>query len=357
MSQATIKDVARISGVSIGTVDRVLHNRGRVSQSSRDSVLKAIEELNYSPSQIARALVSRKNAITIGITFPIVESEFWREAQLGITYAENKLYPFGVKIILDSIRTYHFNEQLNSIDRLLSQGVNGVVFTALDDTYTDELERHIPSDVPYATVINDSIGSNRSLFVGPNDFSLGILNAKLVSLYCQPECNIVIIAPNATLASTQQRISGFLSKINLESLNITVLRIYSIKSQSEENLYDDVYNAAIDCIENYSNLNAIYVTNGLTEWAAAAVEASGKKGEILLFGHEYTQRVPYFINENIIAATIYQRPAQEWYRAIMMLYDHIAGNNIIESPIYYTECSIITKETLPFIQIGEMNMI
>ena len=49
---STIKDVAIAAGVSPGTVDRVLHNRGKVSEAKRKKVLKAIEKLDYTPSQI-----------------------------------------------------------------------------------------------------------------------------------------------------------------------------------------------------------------------------------------------------------------------------------------------------------------
>ena len=49
-SQPTIKDVARLSGVSIGTVDRVLHNRGKVSEQNMSAVQNAIERCGLPPS-------------------------------------------------------------------------------------------------------------------------------------------------------------------------------------------------------------------------------------------------------------------------------------------------------------------
>ena len=45
----TIKDIAEIAGVSVGTVDRVLHNRANVSQSAREKVAKALKNMNYHP--------------------------------------------------------------------------------------------------------------------------------------------------------------------------------------------------------------------------------------------------------------------------------------------------------------------
>lgn len=58
--QATIFDVARMCNVSRGTVDRVIHNRGRVSQDTVDKVKRAIEILGYSPNLNASILASKK---------------------------------------------------------------------------------------------------------------------------------------------------------------------------------------------------------------------------------------------------------------------------------------------------------
>lgn len=50
----TIKDIARMAGVSAGTVDRVLHNRGDVSAASREKVQKVLDEIDYHPNMFAR---------------------------------------------------------------------------------------------------------------------------------------------------------------------------------------------------------------------------------------------------------------------------------------------------------------
>ena len=55
-----IKDIAELAGVSEGTVDRVLHNRGDVSEKSRIAVTKVLAEMNYTPNLFARSLASKK---------------------------------------------------------------------------------------------------------------------------------------------------------------------------------------------------------------------------------------------------------------------------------------------------------
>ncbi|MCL7707540.1 LacI family DNA-binding transcriptional regulator, partial [Enterobacter kobei] len=54
----TIYDIARVAKVSKSTVSRVLNNQTNISDAARERVLKAIEELNYQPNKMARALTS-----------------------------------------------------------------------------------------------------------------------------------------------------------------------------------------------------------------------------------------------------------------------------------------------------------
>ena len=60
-NMVTINDVAKAAGVSKGTVDRVLHNRGEVSKKSKEKVLRVIEELGYKPNLYASMLASEEN--------------------------------------------------------------------------------------------------------------------------------------------------------------------------------------------------------------------------------------------------------------------------------------------------------
>ncbi len=73
--KVTIKDVAKKSGVSIATVSLVLHGNPRISSETRKRVLKAVEELDYQPSMLARGLVMRQ---TGNIGFVLTEDHFLR---------------------------------------------------------------------------------------------------------------------------------------------------------------------------------------------------------------------------------------------------------------------------------------
>lgn len=74
----TVIDIAEKSGVSRGTVDRVLNNRGKVSPAKRDAVIKAVKELGYIPNPVARALVTGKTGI-FGLIVPDLRNYIFAE--------------------------------------------------------------------------------------------------------------------------------------------------------------------------------------------------------------------------------------------------------------------------------------
>lgn len=79
----TIIDVARLAGVSKGTVDRVLHNRGEVSEKSAEKVRNAIKELHYEPNLHASLLAAKKPYIIAALLPTVAKGEFWEKIYTG----------------------------------------------------------------------------------------------------------------------------------------------------------------------------------------------------------------------------------------------------------------------------------
>ena len=75
---ANIKDVAKLAGVSVTTVSRVLNNKGHISQDTYESVYKAIDQLDYVPNQIARNLF-RQKSYYISLIVPDSSHPCWAE--------------------------------------------------------------------------------------------------------------------------------------------------------------------------------------------------------------------------------------------------------------------------------------
>ena len=356
-TQPTIKDVARLAGVSIGTVDRVVHNRGKVSARNLQAVQSAIDSLGYRPSRIASALVKRRSGIKIGVCISDVESEFWAEAKKGVNLAREALLPFGVEVLEVSTGSYHFSDQKMAIQQLLAQGCNALILLPLQGK-SSQLDALIPPEIPYATVIEDTPDDSRRLFhVGPDNHAMGLLAGRLASLYTGPGMRCVVLAANRNMFGTQDRICGFEEFLAQHDPTSTVLDICDISLDSERIGYQSIYDMAEVQMQKHPDMNVFFVTNGLTQWAAAAVKNNKKQGQIRVFGFERTEMTATFIHEGIISATICQGPTQQWYNATTIMSSYLAGEREITDPVFNAECKILIEETLPFVRLdGISNM-
>ena len=86
-----IKDIAQMAGVSVGTVDRVLHSRSGVSESSRIKVEEILKKLNYQPNMYASALASNKKYRFAYLLPSHNEGDYWKRR--GTRHATGH-YPF-----------------------------------------------------------------------------------------------------------------------------------------------------------------------------------------------------------------------------------------------------------------------
>lgn len=98
VSMASIRDVARRAGVGVGTVSRVINGNGYVSADTKKKIEKAIEELEYTPNELARNLFRNKTGI-VGILVPDVDHPFFSSY---VRQTEAALYEVGYKTLISS---------------------------------------------------------------------------------------------------------------------------------------------------------------------------------------------------------------------------------------------------------------
>ena len=93
-----IKDIAHLAGVSEGTVDRVLHNRGEVSDASRDAVEKVLRDMDYTPNILARSLASKKQYRFVCLIPAYNSGEYWQNIDDGFDRASEEFAHYNVNI-------------------------------------------------------------------------------------------------------------------------------------------------------------------------------------------------------------------------------------------------------------------
>lgn len=143
MGQPTIKDVAKLAGVSISTVSRVMNDSKPVSPEARRKVLDAINKLDFKPNQLARSLVMRKSNM-IGVIVEDIGIEYMAQLIRGVEEIGH-LYKYD--IILSS--TYHDQNALeNSIRFLSTKQVEGIIVIS-EDISPEVLVQLKESKIPF----------------------------------------------------------------------------------------------------------------------------------------------------------------------------------------------------------------
>ncbi|MEM8523072.1 MAG: LacI family DNA-binding transcriptional regulator [Bacteroidota bacterium] len=185
MSQRVrIKDIAKRAGVSKGTVDRVLHDRGNVSKEAMKRVLAAMKELDYEPNQLARVLANNKTW-KIATLLPHLEGDcFWERPDEGIDRAIEIVKDYGV-----DVDKYHFDDDapasfVEQCKCILEKHYDAVlvapIFLQESHAFFDRCEQ---SGIKYAQ-LNTYIErkSQHFLFyIGQDSYHSGVLGAKLLN--------------------------------------------------------------------------------------------------------------------------------------------------------------------------------
>ena len=122
-STTTIYDVARVAGVSMATVSRVVNGNANVKEKTRQKVLDAIEELDYRPNAVARGLASKRTT-TVGVVLPTITSPYFAEIARGIDDIAS-MYKYNV-ILANSDGDEE--KELKVIESLFSKQVDGIVY-------------------------------------------------------------------------------------------------------------------------------------------------------------------------------------------------------------------------------------
>lgn len=149
---ASIKDVAKQAGVGVGTVSRVLNNTGYVAETTRKKIIEVMEQLDYTPNELARNLYHNKSGI-IGLIVPNVDHPFYSSFCRAV---EMELYQLGFKTMLCNTIEISYREQefLNMLEQNVVDGIITVAHSLDIESYKKinrpivTLDRELGMNIP-----------------------------------------------------------------------------------------------------------------------------------------------------------------------------------------------------------------
>jgi len=176
-SKTTIRDVARLSGVSPMTVSRVINDSERVSPETRRRVEEAISELGYVPSRLARGL-SRQRTGTLAVIVPDVANPFFTAI---VRAAEEVARRADYHVILCDTRA-DLGVERGVIEELIAHRVEGAVIAPVSDRTATHLRRLAEFGVPFVLIDRRIPGVDCDVVLGDSSSGARQLVEHLVSL-------------------------------------------------------------------------------------------------------------------------------------------------------------------------------
>lgn len=176
----TIKDVARLAGVSVATVSRVMNKNGYVGKETEKKVLESMQVLNYQPNKIARALTN-KATDSIALISSDMTNPFFPELVKSV---ENTAYDNGYNLILINIRGDGNKIENYYQEVLVNRYVDGIIYSSGDIPESDIL--HLQSLGIPCIALDRSADSKKVVSISINNYEGGSMAVEhLISIGCK----------------------------------------------------------------------------------------------------------------------------------------------------------------------------
>jgi LacI family transcriptional regulator len=339
----TIKDIAEIAGVSVGTVDRALNNRGRISPEAKKRIDSIAEKLNYRKNKVAKSLANRKLNLKIAVVLHIHSNEFWDEALQGIERARSEIADFGISMEVYHCKAFDPQDQLRLIDKAIAEGANAIVIVPINHPeIIKRLNRLNEERIPF--ILLDSVleGVNCFSAVRCDYARSGWMAGGLLRLISGGEpggaCNVLAFFPSFSMLGHRQRMESFRLYLKKYCPQVILEKIIELPGDSF-----DTYRIVREELLSCPHVNHIVYNGVHSEAGIKAIEDSGRRIKSIFF--DFPPTTKQALIEGKITAAILQQPEQQGYRAIMVLFDYFT-ENVIPPELTIVESYMLFKESL-----------
>lgn len=347
MERVRIKDIAAMAGVSVGTVDRVIHGRSGVSEESKVRVEKILEQLHYQPNMYASALASNKK-YHFACLLPLHENgEYWSDVERGIMQATKTYSDFHVSHSLSFYDPYDYHSFTDAANRILEEDPDGVLFAPTRPEFTGPFVAQLSQrNIPYIYIDSNVSEYPALAFYGQNSYQSGIFAAQMMMLAAGKETQEIVLfrkINEGIVGSNQQerREIGFRNYMSnhFPDCRIWELNLHAKRSDEDQNMLEQFFS-------NHPHLH-----NGITFNSKAFIigEYLEQKGitDFRLTGYDLLKRNVECLRRGSIFFLIAQQPSMQGFNGIKALADHLILKKEVTRD-NYMPIDLLTKENIDY---------
>jgi len=345
--KSRIKDVARLAGVSIGTVDRVLHGRDGVAAQTREKVKQILKETDYSPDVMAQVLKSRKGYHLVSLLpEPAMDNVFWEKHPAGINRAIEDLDLFRVTLTQVTFDMFNEKDFQRKTKYVLSLKPDGVllapIFKSESIAFCSGLNE---INIPFVFVDGFIENTNFLAYIGEDIYRSGRVAGHLTDLITPEEKDILIINFARNIRNVHHlnnRIQGFLGYFRNSGRNTGAKIAISIPEPTPGNIRKTIDKA----FREHPGIGSIFMSGSKSYLIASCLEEKGLTS-VNLIGYDLPDKNVSYLRSGKIRFLIGQRPEEQTYKAVKKLFEYLSLNKVPEK-IEYLPVDIITSENVDF---------
>ncbi len=333
----TMREIAREAGVSVATLDRVLHGRSGVREETARRVREAIARRSGPGGKFESA-----RSMKLALVMPEGANVFMQMIRDHVGEMSNWLV--ARKVSVETVVTDVFNAQrlADSLDSLQGR-FDGVAVVALDhQSVRAAIDDLVASGMFVVTLVSDVPGSRRHRYIGIDNVAAGRTAGALVGrLARQPAGRVGVIAGSQLLRDHAERIFGFQQVMGLEFSQYTVLNPVEGGDQDELN-----ESLTMRLLSEHPGLVGLYNVGAGTPGVGKAIAESGREEHIVFVAHDLTPFTRRGLLRGTVDAVISQDPGHEARSAIRVLMALARGEPLLAEQ-ERINIDIVMRDNLP----------
>ncbi len=322
---ATIADIVRQTGISRGTVDRVLHNRGKVSPEKEEMIRRCAEEMGYKVSIATKSLAVRKQALRIGFCYFGGEGAlFFQEAARAAQEYAGRLMEYNVNVLFYAFSGIDPTENEALYRRMTEDGLDGCVTVGLladqYSVYAKEKGLLVPPSITYNI---RAVEAGTIAHVGCDYEQSGRMACGLAAMMLQEKGNVGIVSSWLEDAESYQlRVKGF--RAEMEAV-YPEMRIADTYVQGDRQDMFDFYLSVEKMLSEHQEIDVIYLVNpGDYSVCRAMIKSSSGRRIPVITNDMSTDEQAEMIRRGEITAAVCQNPAFQGTKPLELMFHYLA---------------------------------
>lgn len=341
-----IIDIARMAGVSAGTVDRYLHERGKVSAEKRQRIQAVLDQVGYRPNLVARSLALKKPFHIVAVIPSFAPGQYWEAIAGGIDRAAAEMAAYNVRVTKLTFDQYDRASFDRTAAALLDREADGVVIATLFNNSVAALSHELDQrGVPYVYVDSDIEGEQRLAYFGTHSYDGGRIAARLLTEHTGARGDLLVArlerkGRNGSHQGDNRR-RGFMDYLR-EAGRAGVVREVMLRPG------DTPYNDAVldQALAQYPDVSGAVMFNSTCHLLGEYLQRRGLT-RIRLVGYDLTARNAALLTEGVITTLIGQRPEAQGYEAVKALADYFIQKKA-PAPVNLMPIDILIKENIKY---------